>query len=305
MRQIKLFNCFLAFALFGAVAAQAQATRTWVSGTGDDVNPCSLTAPCKTFAGAISKTSPAGEINVLDPGGFGAVTITKSITIDGAGTSNPSILSSGTNGVIINAAATDVVTIRNLSIQGAGTTRGINGVRFLNGKALHVEHCTIAHFAEGIHLEPSTAMTQVFITDTISHDNSTAGLTATTTVANQFLQVNIDNSHFDDNGDGVVASNFTRFSIRNSSATGNTGTGFLANPTIGAAVLSIANSTSGNNGTGIQSGGGAAAASIRISGVSLFLNTNGFVIGSNGVIASFANNFNSGSGLPNAAISQQ
>jgi hypothetical protein len=64
-------------------AAQAQATRTWVSGVGDDANPCSRTAPCKTFAGAISKTAPRGEINALDPGGFGAVTITKAITIDG------------------------------------------------------------------------------------------------------------------------------------------------------------------------------------------------------------------------------
>src|SRR2546426_6768037 len=77
--------------------AQAQATRTWVSGVGDDANPCSRTAPCKTFAGAISKTFIGGEIDALDPGGFGAVTITKSITIDGAGTL-ASILSSGVNG---------------------------------------------------------------------------------------------------------------------------------------------------------------------------------------------------------------
>jgi len=68
-----------------ATSAQAQATRTWVSGVGDDANPCSRTAPCKTFAGAISKTAAGGEISVLDPGGFGAVTITKSITINGDG----------------------------------------------------------------------------------------------------------------------------------------------------------------------------------------------------------------------------
>ncbi len=85
-------------------SAQAQATRTWVSGVGDDANPCSRTAPCKTFAGAISKTADGGEINVLDAGGFGAVTITKSITIDGGG-SFASILASGTSGVIINDAS--------------------------------------------------------------------------------------------------------------------------------------------------------------------------------------------------------
>src|SRR5438046_2355463 len=88
------------FALTVASAVQAQATRTWVSGVGDDANPCSRTAPCKTFAGAISKTFIGGEIDALDPGGFGTVTITKSITIDGNGWG--SILASGTNGVNVS-----------------------------------------------------------------------------------------------------------------------------------------------------------------------------------------------------------
>src|SRR5687767_1796868 len=103
----------IAFALAG-MDASAQATRTWVSGVGDDANPCSRTAPCKTFAGAISKTADGGEINAIDPGGYGAVTITKSITIDGAGT-NASILASATTGIIVNAAGA-VVVIRNVSI---------------------------------------------------------------------------------------------------------------------------------------------------------------------------------------------
>src|SRR4029434_5005479 len=100
--------------------AQAQATRTWVSGVGDDVNPCSRTAPCKTFAGAISKTADGGEIDALDPGGYGAVTITKSLTIMGVGT-NPSVPVSGTNGIVINAGADDVVVLRNINLQGIGT----------------------------------------------------------------------------------------------------------------------------------------------------------------------------------------
>src|SRR5437899_11215961 len=103
----------LALMLFGVTGAQAQATRTWVSGDGDDVNPCSRTAPCKTFAGAISKTAACGEIDALDPGGFGAVTITKSMTIDGTGTM-ASILAAGTAGVIVNALSTDVITLRGL-----------------------------------------------------------------------------------------------------------------------------------------------------------------------------------------------
>src|SRR5258706_9188992 len=137
--------------VFGAVlvsvmyvgAAQAQATRTWVSGVGDDANPCSRTAPCKTFAGAISKTAAGGEISVLDPGGFGAVTITKSITINGTGTL-ARILASLTNGIIVNAAVTDKVIIRNISINGVGN--GINGIRLLAAAQLTVENVTIEGF---------------------------------------------------------------------------------------------------------------------------------------------------------------
>src|ERR1700761_7140047 len=95
----------------------AQATRTWVSGVGDDVNPCSRTAPCKTFAGAISKPAPNGEINCLDPGGFGAVPITKAMTIDCSGTFG-SVLVSGTNGIVVSAQPADKVVLRGLSING-------------------------------------------------------------------------------------------------------------------------------------------------------------------------------------------
>src|SRR5947207_1461232 len=138
---------FLVFALACTSAARAQATRTWVSGVGDDVNPCSRTAPCKTFAGAISKTAANGEIDCLDPGGFGTVTITKSITIDGThGAGFGSILAAGTNGVNVNDSATAspgtiIVALRNLLIQGAGT--GFTGLNYTSGKAIHVEACTI------------------------------------------------------------------------------------------------------------------------------------------------------------------
>src|SRR5438046_1808950 len=132
-----------------AALAQAQATRTWVSGVGDDVNPCSRTAPCKTWAGAISKTASCGEIDALDPGGFGAVTITKSITLDGTGTL-ASILGSGTNAININVASTDVVTIRGLTINGAGTSCsfGLSGINIINTgpKAVNIEDCVIFHY---------------------------------------------------------------------------------------------------------------------------------------------------------------
>src|SRR5579871_3029423 len=114
MRTIKV----LTFVLLWAGLAGAQASRTWVSGVGDDANPCSRTAPCKTFAGAIAKTAALGEINVLDPGGFGAVTITKSITIDGSGGSIAGVLVTGTNGIVVNAGTNDTVVLKNLDING-------------------------------------------------------------------------------------------------------------------------------------------------------------------------------------------
>src|ERR1700724_3485425 len=117
MSKIKIITV-LGVLAFGTVMMQGQASRTWVSGVGDDANPCSRTAPCKTFAGAISKTAVGGEIDALDPGGFGALTITKAITIDGGGGQVASVLVAGTNGITVAAAVTDAVTIRNLSING-------------------------------------------------------------------------------------------------------------------------------------------------------------------------------------------
>ncbi len=150
----------------------SQATRTWVSGVGDDVNPCSRTAPCKTIAGAISKTATGGEINILDPGGFGAVTITKSITIDGGGVIG-SILSSATNGFIINA-PDGLVTIRNFSVNGTGTIMGTNGIRVIAVKKLHVENCILSNFSgNGIDIN-STAMSDVILNNVTIHNANDA-----------------------------------------------------------------------------------------------------------------------------------
>src|SRR3982750_4020467 len=125
------------FLLLQGVPAHAQATRTWVSGVGDDANPCSRTAPCKTFAGAISKTAIAGEIDCLDPGGFGTVTITKSITIDCGPYTMGGVLSSLTNGFLVNGAGA-VVTLRGITIDNASSTAG-DGVRILQAAAGNLE----------------------------------------------------------------------------------------------------------------------------------------------------------------------
>jgi hypothetical protein len=154
-----------------AGSAYAQATRTWVSGVGDDVNPCSRTAPCKTFAGAISKTAVGGEIDALDSAGYGAVTITKSITIEGTGFL-ASCLHSGTNGMVINLTTNDsgnnTVILRDLEINGGNT--GLSGVKLLSSvpTSLHIEHCDIQRATTGIELVPSAGGngSKIYIKDT-------------------------------------------------------------------------------------------------------------------------------------------
>lgn len=154
--------------------ALAQATRTWVSGVGDDVNPCSRTAPCKTFAGAISKTAANGEINCMDPGGFGVVTITKSITIDCRATFG-SILAAGLNGINVDGANV-VVTIRNLSINGAGV--GLVGINFISGLSLEIDNVNIFAFnagsATGIRFAPNSANSTLLINNSTISSNGIA-----------------------------------------------------------------------------------------------------------------------------------
>jgi len=161
------FAALLALSAPGS-AAWAQATRTWVSGVGDDANPCSRTAPCKTFAGAISKTAAAGQISVLDPGGFGAVTITKSMSIVAEG-GEGGVLASGTNGIIVNAGPTDVVHLQGLVIEGSGS--GLTGIRFLAGGALHVRDCVIRGFrgpSAGVAIEvQAPGPSRIFVSDSL------------------------------------------------------------------------------------------------------------------------------------------
>src|SRR5215467_5096540 len=143
MKKVNLLTLF-AMAVLGTTLMSAQASRTWVSGVGDDANPCSRTAPCKTFAGAISKTAAGGEIDALDPGGFGALTITKAITIDGGGGQVASVLVAGTNGIVVQAGPSGAVILRNMRINGMGS--GSNGIHCSAGKDLNVESDYICGF---------------------------------------------------------------------------------------------------------------------------------------------------------------
>lgn len=149
--------------------ASAQATRTWVSGVGDDANPCSRTAPCKTFAGAISKTVAFGEINVLDPGGFGAVTITKSIRII-SDHIEAGVLVSGTDGIVVSVASTDNVLLDGLDIEGLGS--GLNGVNIVGGGSVIIRRTSINNFTQnGVNLA-GTSNAKVLIQDSFISNNA-------------------------------------------------------------------------------------------------------------------------------------
>jgi hypothetical protein len=297
-----------AFAI--SVAAHAQATRSWVSGVGDDANPCSRTAPCKTWAGAISKTAVGGEIDALDPGGFGALTITSSITIDGGGGQVASILVAGTNGITISAPTGSVVNLRNLRFQGlvGNAVGGLTGISFVGGSVLHIEHCAIYGFTQsgiGINLASGG---QVFIDDTTSQDNTGDGLSVVGTVGGTAgeVHVSVSNSHFSNNAVGVFAGDSGAVDIRTSDANGNTGAGFQAEATTNPTLMNIADSMAANNGgAGVSVGGGTAGAKIRVSNVSLFGNGSGFQTGTNGQIQSWGNNANPGSGTPTSKIALQ
>ncbi len=290
-----------------ASSAQAQATRTWVSGVGDDANPCSRTAPCKTFAGAISKTAAGGEINVLDPGGFGGVTITKSISIISA-SDEAGVLVSGTNAIIINAGVNDNVVLRGLDIEGLGT--GLNGVRFLAGSTLHVENCTINNFSGfGIDFEPS-AVSELYVLDTVirnSNGASGGGILVKPTVTGS-ASVLVDNVRLDNNRFGLRAEDRSKVTVRDSAASGNQTNGFLSIAVGGGNVdLNLENTTAANNGgAGVRSDGGATSI-VRVSNVMSVNNGNGLQAVGGGQIISFGNNRvsgNSNNGAPTSTPGQ-
>ncbi len=270
--------------------AQAQATRTWVSGVGDDVNPCSRTAPCKTYAGAISKTAKDGEISTLDPGGFGAVTITKSITINGGGggAGYGSILASGTNGVIVN--ITDPADVRKtvrldwLNINGAST--GLDGVRFLAGLNLFVENCTIDGFtSDGIEAALNGTTGRLYVNNTSIRNCVGNGIRITQSSAGNFIIATVENSRIYRNGNGFNSADRSRAAIRNTDITLNTATGVLASTATGDVQIEMESCGVNYNLTGIQASNG----TIRISNNYVMGNTTG-LSPAGGQIKSWGNN---------------
>jgi hypothetical protein len=285
------------FLLAFASIAQAQASRTWVSGVGDDANPCSRTAPCKTWAGAISKTAACGEIDALDPGGFGAVTITKSITLDGTGTM-ASILASLVNGIIVNAASTDVVTVRGISIN--GFCNGINGINILQAKTVNVEDCVIFRFntGNGITVNETNDL-NLNVRNTVIRDNTLDGINANT--SSGLVRATLQNVSLIGNGNGLHARNNTRVTANGSVFSNNTTNGILADATTGGQVATVRvwnSMISTNGGNGVRAGNaGGGASGVEIGQCEIVNNTgNGVLVSNGGVVETFGNNSIRGNG---------
>jgi hypothetical protein len=304
------FGCSLIMSVLLLLASGsvfAQATRTWVSGVGDDANPCSRTAPCKTWAGAISKTAAGGIINCIDPGGYGAVTITKSITISCKHVEG-SALSSSTTGITINGAAIDVV-LRGLDIDGSPpTSPGLNGIRFAQGASLVVEDCVIRRFnaaapnGSGILVNNTSLTAKIFVVNSNITGNGAgsggAGIQIAPTGTGGATVV-ISNSSLVNNTVGIKASTAATtggigITVTDTTVSGSSLQGFFAEGPSGAVRMMLSRVVSANNSSnGVQSTG--ANALVRIGSSVVTGNTGtGLLATGSGLLQSYGNNQVSG-----------
>jgi hypothetical protein len=250
----------LPFALFVAItfafsmhADPAQAQRVFISATGSDSNPCTFASPCRSLQHAHDTAPSGGEIDVLDPAGYGPVTITKAISIQGHGFAGITESSSTGNGITINAGSTDAINLRGLVIDGAGT--GLNAIVFNSGASLNIQGCAIRNFqGGGIGFIPATTGV-LFVSDTVVSDNVGFGTAitifpgASVSAAGFLNRVELDNYY---NG-AIAGGNQTYVAIRSSLIDGNGlgggggGSGVLAT---GGATIRLSNSTLTGNSIG-------------------------------------------------------
>ena len=280
----------LSLAVGFSTGAFAQATRTWVSGVGDDVNPCSRTAPCKTYAGAISKTATGGEISVLDPGGYGTLTITKAITVDGGtGAGWGSTLFSSVNGFVINITTnltTDKVILRHLSINGAGTTLGVDGIRFLDGQQLTVEDVDIFNFSgDGIEVNQAQASNLFLKNVRITHGGAGIKVTAAGACAGTMDNVHVDAM----SGNGFQFISNSIFALKNVMAARNGGSGVRAEQA--SVNVTVESSISMGNNIGFESISG----NLRITNCGIYNNNTNLTTN----VGSTGNNRNAGNTTTN------
>ena len=303
--------------------AQAQATRTWVSGVGDDANPCSRTAPCKTWAGAISKTAAGGEIDALDPGGFGGVTITKAITLDGGGGQVASILVAGTNGITVAAGSSDIVTIRNIRIQGIKQTGsgGLTGISYTGGATLDVVNCNIDNFTQfAINIAPPAGNVFRFeIDNTVMTGNgtgTTGGGVGIQPTGNGIVVGSMTGDRADNNANGLFMSGAggsgggSNVTVVDSTFDSNAAAGVEGLSGVGQSPTKILlqHIDASNNVNGLLASGSTGNSTMWVGGSTIAGNSTGFAFSGSAVINSYGDNLlvgNTTDGTPTATISKK
>jgi hypothetical protein len=280
MSRARIAASILAVVCLVPAVASAQATRTWVSGVGDDANPCSRTAPCKTFAGAISKTAAKGEIDTLDPGGFGAVTITKSIILDGT-SGIAGVLVSGTNAINIAAGASDVVILRNLDINGVGT--GLVGISITGAGDVRIENCKIYGFT-GRGIDDHRTSGDLYVTDTVISNNTQTAVLASAG-GGSTLNLTLKRVQMHNNGNaGLAITGGAHATVVHTISTSNAAHGFYADS---GSILDLDDSVSSGNVNGITSISGGL---VRMSNTTVTNNGGGLVTTMGSQILSYGNN---------------
>lgn len=300
---MKTSTILIALLACPCVAAAAQAPRTWVLSTGDDNNPCSRTAPCKTFAGAYAKTFPGGEISVIDAGGYGILTITHSISITNDGSGEASIVpAGGTSAFTIDAGPADIVRIDGVVMDGGTTPNSPAnyGIRFNSGGALHVHRCIIRNFVTGgISFTPS-GISKLFVTDTILSNNGVAtngGAIMIAPTGAGAAKSAINRVSLENNVSGITATATAGIgtiltTVTETMAAGSRHAGFsLISPATATAspnTMMIDRSTASGNETGVSASGLASVAVLNNSVV--VANHSGLMVTNGGQILSYKNN---------------
>jgi hypothetical protein len=247
----------LATALAGAlhaVPAQAQATRTFVSGSGSDSNACTATAPCRTFQAAYNAVAAGGEIDVLDPAGYGPLTIGKALSIQAHGFGGITAATSGETAITVAAGSTDDVTLNGLLIDGAGT--GNVGISITSGGAVQILNCVVRHFtSSGINYVPTNTPADLLVSDTIASDISGAGSIGVNIGPSNGVVTNpvtLSRITANNNLNGVLVSNAQVMIVNSVMSNGGYG---LVDSSIGGTIWLAKSKISGNTIDGVDIGG--------------------------------------------------
>jgi hypothetical protein len=292
----------IALAAFSASPAAAQNARSFVSGHGNDANSCLYAAPCRTFAGAYPKTNAGGEISVLDPAGFGPLTITHALSIvnDGVGEASIVLVAAG-SAITINAGASDAVSLRGLTLDGSGTTN-TSGIVFNSGAALTVQNCVVRHFnGVGINFQPNAA-SNLAVSNSLLADNAFDGVLIAPTGAGAVTAA-LNRVEMNNNGrygigisGGFATGGTVDATVFESVAAKIAGFGYYVSTSATMpATLTLVRSVAANNSGGIFASG--AGATARLAQSAVIANTTfGWSALNSGVIASYGDNYIDGNG---------